>query len=84
MSDWPIRTIAEYADDVPCATQIGPFGKALTPGAYQPTGIPLLRGVNVNHGRFHGDGFVFVSDANANRLSKFELRQAELSKESSE
>ena len=84
MSDWPIRKIADYADDVPHATQIGPFGKALTPGAYQPTGVPLLRGVNVNHGRFHDDGFVFTSEADANRLSKFELRQAESSAESSE
>ena len=72
MSDWPIRTIAECADDVPYATQIGPFGKALTPAAYRPTGVPLLRGVNVNHGRFHDDDFVFISEADADRLSKFE------------
>jgi type I restriction enzyme, S subunit len=72
VSKWPIRTIAECADDEPYATQIGPFGKALTPEAYQPTGVPLLRGVNVNHGRFHDDDFVFISESDADRLAKFE------------
>ena len=72
MSNWPIRTIAECADDEPYATQIGPFGKALTPEAYQSAGVPLLRGVNVNHGRFHDDDFVFIGEADADRLAKFE------------
>ncbi len=72
MNDWPIKTIADCADDEPYATQIGPFGKALTPEAYQPSGVPLLRGANVNHGRFHDDDFVFISEADADRLAKFE------------
>jgi type I restriction enzyme S subunit len=70
--DWPIMTIAECAAHSPYSTQIGPFGKALTPEAYKPSGVPLLRGVNVNSGRFHDDDFVFISDEDANRLSKFE------------
>ena len=72
MRDWPIRTIAECAADEPYSTQIGPFGKALTPDAYVPEGVPLLRGVNVNSGRFHDDDYVFISEADADRLSKFE------------
>ncbi len=72
VTDWPVMTIAECAADEPYATQIGPFGKALTPEAYRRTGVPLLRGVNVNHGRFHDDDFVFISDEDADRLAKFE------------
>ncbi len=72
MTQWPTKTIAECAAKVPYATQIGPFGKALTPEAYRPSGIPLLRGVNVNHGRFHDDDFVFIGDEDADRLAKFE------------
>lgn len=71
-SDWLIMTIAECAADEPYATQIGPFGKALTPDAYVPSGVPLLRGVNVNRGRFHDDDFVFISEEDADRLAKFE------------
>jgi type I restriction enzyme S subunit len=58
--------------DEPYATQIGPFGMALTPEDYRPSGVPLLRGVNVNHGRFHDEDFVFIGDDDANRLAKFE------------
>lgn len=72
MRDWPIRTIAECAANEPYSTQIGPFGKALTPDAYVPEGVPLLRGVNVNSGRFHDDDYVFISEVDADRLSKFE------------
>ena len=70
--DWPLMTIAECASDEPYSTQIGPFGKALTPEAYRADGVPLLRGVNVNSGRFHDDDFVFISDEDADRLAKFE------------
>lgn len=69
---WPRKTIAECAADEPYATQIGPFGKALTPDEYTSSGVPLLRGINVNHGRFHDDGFVFISEDTADRLEKFE------------
>lgn len=72
MDDWPVKTIAECADDTPYSTQIGPFGKALTPKAYRPSGIPLLRGANVNHGRFHDEDFVFIGEDDADRLAKFE------------
>jgi type I restriction enzyme S subunit len=72
MHDWPLKTIAECAADEPYSTQIGPFGKALTPDAYIPAGVPLLRGVNVNNGRFYDDDYVFISEADADRLAKFE------------
>lgn len=72
MPDWPIRTIEECSAPEPYSTQIGPFGKALTPDAYVSSGVPLLRGVNVNNGRYHDDDYVFISDADADRLSKFE------------
>ncbi|MCE2905958.1 MAG: restriction endonuclease subunit S [Anabaena sp. CoA2_C59] len=72
MSEWTRKTIAECADNEPYSTQIGPFGKALTPEEYTLSGVPLLRGVNVNHGRFYDDGFVFISEETANRLYKYE------------
>lgn len=70
--DWPVKTIADCASDEPYATQIGPFGKALMADAYTPSGVPVLRGVNVNQGRFHDDDFVFISEETADRLAKFE------------
>jgi type I restriction enzyme S subunit len=69
---WPVKTIAECAAPEPYATQIGPFGKALTPEDYTPSGVPLLRGVNVNHGRFYDDDYVFISEETAARFDKYE------------
>jgi type I restriction enzyme, S subunit len=70
--DWPIKTIAECASPEPYSTQIGPFGKALMADQYTKSGVPVLRGVNVNRGRFHDGDFVFIDAATADRLNKFE------------
>jgi len=70
--DWPVKTVAECASSEPYSTQIGPFGKALMADEYKESGVPVLRGVNVNRGRFHDDDFVFIDDETADRLSKFE------------
>ena len=71
-SEWEIKTIAECAAPDSYSTQIGPFGKALMASEYTESGVPVLRGTNVNHGRFHDDDFVFVDAATATRLSKYE------------
>jgi len=71
-SKWPIKTIAECASAEPYSTQIGPFGKALMAYEYVESGVPVLRGVNVNRGRFHDDDFVFIDNETADRLQKFE------------
>lgn len=65
-------TLAECAAPERYSTQIGPFGSALKAEAYKSTGVPLLRGVNVNQGRFHDEDFVFIDEATATRLSRYE------------
>lgn len=70
--NWPRMKISDCAADEPYSTQIGPFGKALMADEYEESGVPVLRGVNVNRGRFHDDDFVYISSDTADRLSKFE------------
>lgn len=70
--DWRRLSIADCAADTPYATQIGPFGKAIMAEDYVSEGVPVLRGANVNHGRFHDDDFVYISEAAAENLAKFE------------
>ena len=69
---WPLRSIMECVAPTKYATQIGPFGSALKVEDYRPSGVPLLRGVNVNKGRFHDDDFVFIDAEVADSLSKYE------------
>lgn len=70
--DWQKLSIAQCASSDPYATQIGPFGKAIMAEDYVGDGVPVLRGVNVNYGRFHDEDFVFISEAAAEKLAKFQ------------
>ncbi len=69
--EWPVHSIMECISSEKYATQIGPFGSALKVEDYRPTGVPLLRGVNVNRGRFHDDDFVFIDPEVATALHKY-------------
>ena len=71
-SGWPLISIAECAANEPHSTQIGPFGNKIRAETYTPIGIPVLRGVNVNQGRFYDDDFVFISEEAATNLRAFE------------
>ncbi|HUV29159.1 MAG TPA: restriction endonuclease subunit S [Anaerolineales bacterium] len=69
---WELKSIAECAAEEPYATQIGPFGNALKAIEYTSSGIPVLRGINVNRGRFHDNDFVYIDEKKANELYKYE------------
>lgn len=67
--------MAECAADEPYSTQIGPFGNKIKSEIYTDSGAPVLRGVNVNQGRFHDDDYVFVDEEYAaSELVKFEAK----------
>jgi type I restriction enzyme, S subunit len=78
LAEIEMLTIQDICADIPYSTQIGPFGKALTPEDYTDSGVPLLRGINVNRGRFFDDGFVFVSEEIADSLEKYVCRAGEV------
>lgn len=40
----------------------GPFGSSLVGKDYVESGVPVIRGTNLNHGRYVGGGFAYVSD----------------------
>jgi type I restriction enzyme S subunit len=40
----------------------GPFGSSLVSNDYQPTGVPVIRGTNLGHGKFLGGEYAFVSE----------------------
>ncbi|KAF5091557.1 Type I restriction modification DNA specificity domain protein [anaerobic digester metagenome] len=72
--EWQFRSIRECAADTPYSTQIGPFGNKIKAEIYTPIGVPVLRGVNVNKGRFNDNDndFVFISEEYAKELAAFE------------
>jgi type I restriction enzyme, S subunit len=54
---------------VPNATVGGPFGSNLVSADYTTSGIPVIRGENMGHGRWVGGDFVYVSEDKAARLA---------------
>ncbi len=70
---WRIVTVQEIAAENGEACAGGPFGSSLTRADYIPTpGVPVIRGNNLvtERGAFRDEGFVFVSEAKAETLSR--------------
>lgn len=68
---WRKYEIKEIASKNDYSTQIGPFGLLLKASEYVDQGIPILRGINVNNGRFYDKEFAFISEKKASMLDKF-------------
>jgi type I restriction enzyme S subunit len=61
---WKKQKLESLASDEPYSFIGGPFGSKLTMRDYQEEGIPVIRGSNMNNGRFLDmSDFVFVSDS---------------------
>jgi type I restriction enzyme S subunit len=52
------------------AMSSGPFGSALGTKDYRSSGIPVIRGQNIQAGRFVLGNLVFVSEDKANELAR--------------
>jgi type I restriction enzyme S subunit len=48
---------------------MGPFGSDIKTDNFVAHGVPIIRGVNLNSGRFNGDSFVYLTEEKANQLS---------------
>ncbi len=61
---WRRQKLESLASDEPYSFVGGPFGSKLTTRDYLEEGVPVIRGSNLNNGRFLGmSDFVFVSDS---------------------
>lgn len=61
---WTRQRLELLASDEPYSFVGGPFGSKLTSRDYVDDGIPVIRGSNLNNGRYLGmDDFVFVSES---------------------
>jgi type I restriction enzyme S subunit len=61
---WPRKKLELLAADEPYSFVGGPFGSKLTSRDYSDQGIPVIRGSNLNNGRFLDmNEFVYVSDS---------------------
>ena len=62
-------TVGELAAQTRNALVGGPFGSDLVSKDYVPTGVPVIRGTNMGHGRWVGGEFAYVTPEKAESLS---------------
>lgn len=56
----------------------GPFGSSLVSDDYTPTGVPVIRGANLGHGRFLSGDYAYVSPAKARELARNQASPGDL------
>ena len=67
-TDWPYKTLQEIAAPDGRSFAMGPFGSNIRKENYRSTGVPVIRGLNLNAERFYDDGFAFLTEEKADEL----------------
>ena len=68
MGEWKIRTIEEVSAPSPRSIAMGPFGSNIKTDNFVPSGVPVIRGQNLNAERFNESDFVFLTEEKADEL----------------
>lgn len=63
-----IVKIEDIKANAPNAITMGPFGSNITRDNFVPSGVPVIRGVNLTREPFNMNGFVFLTDKKADEL----------------
>jgi len=56
-------------EDVAVRVAMGPFGSDIKTENFVATGVPVIRGNNLTHGRFRGDEFAYLTEEKASELA---------------
>ena len=75
---WKTCRIEEIKSDERSSIAIGPFGSRMKAECYVPTGVPVIRGLNISDTKSFTGEFVFISEATAGELSGCIVREADL------
>lgn len=62
---WPIVRIETIAEKI----TIGPFGSRMKSDTYVPTGVPVIRGMNLTGGRRFSGDWVYIPEEKADELA---------------
>ena len=75
--DWPVVIVEDIAAKKRNALVGGPFGSNLVSNDYVPSGVPVIRGQNMN-GRWVGGEFAYVTEAKAKSLEANTARPGDI------
>lgn len=75
---WFWTSFEDAASIVPYAMSSGPFGSALGRKDYLESGVPVIRGQNIQTGRFVADNFVYISEDKAKELKRSSAKPGDI------
>lgn len=78
MAEWQKVSLGSLAANEPGAIAIGPFGSRMKAELYVPSGVPIIRGVNISDGRSWKGNWVFVPEAFAAEMPNCLTRAGDL------
>jgi len=68
LGGWQEFTVADIASNEKYSITMGPFGSNITKDNFVDIGVPVIRGVNLTHGRFNPNDFVYLTNEKADDL----------------
>jgi len=66
--EWNVEKIKNIASNQKYSITMGPFGSNITKDNFINSGVPVIRGVNLNDYIFNENGFVYLTEEKANEL----------------
>lgn len=75
---WPKVKIDDLKAQSAAAIAIGPFGSRMKADCYEPTGVPVVRGLNISDTKRLSGEFVFISERKADEFKSCILQDGDL------
>ena len=75
---WVRATFCDISSTRHYAMSSGPFGSALGTKDYQNAGIPVIRGQNIQPGKFSNLNYVYISEAKAEELNRSKTQSGDI------
>lgn len=66
--NWELKRIIDIKSDDKKAIAMGPFGSNIKAENFVETGVPVIRGTNLNYAKYVDGDFVFLTEEKANEL----------------
>ncbi|MEY0834934.1 restriction endonuclease subunit S [Providencia alcalifaciens] len=66
--DWQVKKIIDIKSDDKRAIAMGPFGSNIKADNFVPSGVPVIRGTNMNYAKYVDGNFVYLTDEKADEL----------------
>lgn len=76
--DWDLSPINSLKANQKYSIAMGPFGSNIKAENFVNTGVPVIRGTNLNYYKYVGGEFVFLSEEKANELSSSNCKSGDL------